>query len=483
MSLSDPYFPFVPGSPSVLPPPPHGGWSIPPSNTESNTEYGALSGKPYITVSPISGSKPNNGADYGPDTSGTTTSGIQEAIESIYTTGGTIYLLPGTFICSTPIAAVFPQLSGQSGYTASLNMIGSGALPQGGIGSTHTYSSSQMGSIIQYTGTESSPILGIGFDVGSSSGAQGALCYLSNFHVNGNGNESGGIVIVNSDGVSERISTANISGSFCFRWVGGGGEHDMYRCFIQSAGNETSNFDCIHITGQDKFSTYTIGSTTLTVYGRPEGAIYDTRYNANISAPTGSNLNGIHIDDANNFGFYNVHGTGEDVGLYIDSPNSWSGNPHSMYIYGSSMSLTTDAYIEADGTNTYTIISGGNSFNSGLITGNAPILYLGGGVTSSGLSILGLAGLGGISAVGYNKLAGEGGGSSPTSVSVGSSPFTYTNNTGYDIQVHIASGTVSSITLNGTTVFSGTGHTVILRPSDSIVITYTSAPTVVYIPL
>jgi hypothetical protein len=72
-----------------------------------------LVGKPFVTVSPVGMSQTgvwNGGADFGPDTPGatttnTTTSGIQEALNSIATTGGTIVCLasPTPYSLSTPI--------------------------------------------------------------------------------------------------------------------------------------------------------------------------------------------------------------------------------------------------------------------------------------------------------------------------------------------------------------------------------------------
>ena len=63
-----------------------GNWA-PPQGLPPNAAWQALNGKPSVTVSPIGLStsgvtQKNNGADYGPDTLGTTTSGIQEAINS-----------------------------------------------------------------------------------------------------------------------------------------------------------------------------------------------------------------------------------------------------------------------------------------------------------------------------------------------------------------------------------------------------------------
>ena len=67
----------------------------------------AVQGKPFVTVSPIGFSTAgvaaaNNGADYGPDTSGTTTGGLQEAINAL-SSGGTIYVLKGTVTISSTV--------------------------------------------------------------------------------------------------------------------------------------------------------------------------------------------------------------------------------------------------------------------------------------------------------------------------------------------------------------------------------------------
>lgn len=68
-----------------------------------------LQGKPVVTVSPIGlGTSPpaaiaNDGADFGPDTAGTQTSGIQEALNSVATSGGTVYCRRGAYSLSAPI--------------------------------------------------------------------------------------------------------------------------------------------------------------------------------------------------------------------------------------------------------------------------------------------------------------------------------------------------------------------------------------------
>ena len=77
-------------------------YTPPPTNAWSKLLYG----KPGVTVSPIGLATPgvklaNNGADYGPDTPGTMTSGGQEALSSLSATGGNVVFLSGNFSWST----------------------------------------------------------------------------------------------------------------------------------------------------------------------------------------------------------------------------------------------------------------------------------------------------------------------------------------------------------------------------------------------
>ena len=64
------------------------------------------------------------------------------------------------------------------------------------------------------------------------------------------------------------------------------------------------------------------------------------------------------------------------------------------------------------------------------------------------------------------------------SITVGASPFTYTAG-GSPETVYISGGTVSDISKGGTTIFTDTGHSIELEPHESIVITYSAAPTMI----
>lgn len=84
-------------------------------------------------------------------------------------------------------------------------------------------------------------------------------------------------------------------------------------------------------------------------------------------------------------------------------------------------------------------------------------------------------------------------GKTPVTVTVGASPFAFSNPVGYDIVVIVSGGAGLTITFNGTTIASsitGTVHTYILRGGptstsspDALNITYTTAPTMYYYPL
>lgn len=66
---------------------------------------------------------------------------------------------------------------------------------------------------------------------------------------------------------------------------------------------------------------------------------------------------------------------------------------------------------------------------------------------------------------------------SMTTPTVGASPYTYTAGPQYE-SVYVSGGTVSGIAVAGQTVFTSTDKVVLLSPGQSVVVTYSSAPTV-----
>ncbi len=66
----------------------------------------------------------------------------------------------------------------------------------------------------------------------------------------------------------------------------------------------------------------------------------------------------------------------------------------------------------------------------------------------------------------------------PSSITVGASPYTYTAGPSPEM-VYIRGGTVSLIVKSGTTLFTATPASVRLEPNQSVVVTYSSAPTMI----
>lgn len=74
--------------------------------------------------------------------------------------------------------------------------------------------------------------------------------------------------------------------------------------------------------------------------------------------------------------------------------------------------------------------------------------------------------------------------SAPAAQTVTGSPYTYTNTSGTLQYVQVSGGLAVGVSLLGLSALSLTGaQTYILRPGDTITITYTTAPTVTIVNL
>lgn len=91
--------------------------------------------------------------------------------------------------------------------------------------------------------------------------------------------------------------------------------------------------------------------------------------------------------------------------------------------------------------------------------------------TTKGLNLLGTVTGQVVDNYGYNPVGAA-------SVIPGASPWTYTNGIS-PATLYISGGTVSSITKGGITLASATGVQITLSPNDTLVVTYSSTPTVV----
>lgn len=187
----------------------------------------------------------------------------------------------------------------------------------------------------------------------------------------------------------------------------------------------------------------------------------------------------------------NNTGTGSVKGLYFVAH-------HSLFNKGSGISTAgTASDIQISGTGCFA----GNAFG-GYFAGTVDNIHIGGGATfghcvdaaantsanislNSGLTNLSIVGAalpdGGLSDgmtatskiitgnTGYNPRAKFG-------VTVGASPWTYTNNTGSPVSLYINGGTVGQITADGDTVATATNTAVQLSQGSSAVVTYSAAP-------
>jgi hypothetical protein len=65
----------------------------------------------------------------------------------------------------------------------------------------------------------------------------------------------------------------------------------------------------------------------------------------------------------------------------------------------------------------------------------------------------------------------------PVSITVGASPFSYTNTTGADVLVRVSGGTVSNISMDGATIATATNGQFLVPAGATLVVTYSAAPT------
>jgi hypothetical protein len=104
------------------------------------------------------------------------------------------------------------------------------------------------------------------------------------------------------------------------------------------------------------------------------------------------------------------------------------------------------------------------------IIGNNVQGNLTGGITDSGTGLTKVV----KGNTGYNPIAS-------TPITVGASPFTFTNNTGDTVGVLVSTGTVSNISLGVSTVGASTNAVVAVPQGQSLTVTYSSIPLMAYL--
>lgn len=215
-------------------------------------------------------------------------------------------------------------------------------------------------------------------------------------------------------------------------------------------------------------------------------------------------INGCHVYDATGYGMELLNVGGVTVtnsvvsgcgktGIYSEPS---SGNTRTQYIISNNLiknngtaavssfndgirlkatganfqhvSITDNIIVDDQGTPTqrYGLVVGGGTFTDVVIQGNIFQNNTTGAYLESSLTPVRYVVK---DNVGLNPIGGS-------SITVSSSPFTYTAGTSPET-VYIRGGTVSDISVGGRTLFAATGCTVNLPPKTAVVVTYTGAPT------
>ena len=133
------------------------------------------------------------------------------------------------------------------------------------------------------------------------------------------------------------------------------------------------------------------------------------------------------------------------------------------------------------GANTGTLVVGNRIYSDAAATWQYAVQMDGGGNQNLVADNILLAGLtGGVNVAGTNSVVARNIGFNPqgvASITVGASPFTYTNADSVPEMVYIQGGTVSAVAKDSVTIFATTNVSVWLEPGEAVTVTYSAAPT------
>jgi hypothetical protein len=428
-------------------------YSYPNPFSQPTGEWSGLFGRPFVVVSAVGESETgiiNAGADFGPDTPGTEMNGLDSAIAS---GAGIIYVLNNGVHNWSPSAAVSSVQNGQivifegsctvNWNTTNIIVVG------GNAAGTTQYSHNVWIGNGTHIINKSSGETGIY--------VQGIMCHVDGFELDGNG--AGAIHAVIRTPTSGGLQPINctLSNIHIYNFTGPNGTIPLtfngtiycaaYDCFVDGSNITSGNdYSLLYVncdnnnTSNCKFvrcRTRGNGSSgqCLEVQGNEvSGSTYSTQY--------------LLFEDCT----FNS-GTGDDVlagagsgGCYLDDNNN-SGSP---------AFIANITFLNCKWINCIMTYQSSNTYYG--------YIRYEGGMPS------------GFSGVLLGRSAQQ-----TTAISVGASPFTYTNYDGFLEDVVVSGGTVSEIEIDGVStgltsgVFSlGVGH--------AITVTYSAAPTMTKIP-
>lgn len=299
-----------------------------------------------VTVSPIGISSggvavKNNGANFGPDTVGTTTSGIQEALNSLPTVTvvnsnnqfvsgrvGTIQLLVGAFLCTSRITIPPGIISligaGSSGWRTS---------------SGYTYGQNNAGTTIYSTangslqGTIAVPVDGNGFpatalhlegmDLITQSPATAALGFNSSIVLSLPGWQTGEII----DVIGVELTAAGVIGNNTWKIIdaspGAQGGFRIMRNVQGFGGNEGVVINCAGISCDNVGGAFQGSSGTITINRGVH--IYQNLHQVFRNMYGGTVNYGLGVD------FY---ATGQPFTPLIIDGFSWEATSHYIFFFG-----------------------------------------------------------------------------------------------------------------------------------------------------
>jgi hypothetical protein len=422
------------------------GFGIPPS-AQAAAVWSGVQGKPFVTVSAIGQAQTgviNAGADFGPDTSGTTMNGLDSAIAS---GAGIIYVLNNGTHTWSPTGNVGGVQNGQivvfeGGVTVNWTTAVGLIIGANAAGTTQYYHNVWIGNGAHII-NKSSGQPGINI--------WGIMSYMDGFELDGNGAEyislsMGYNTLTVYNCTASNIHTYNFTGpsGAIPLTTNNAANCAMYDCFADgstvSSANDYSLLYVLALNGNTANCRYVRCRTKgngasgqcLEVHGNTNGSTYssqfitfeDCTFNSGATSPVGAGSGGAYLDDNNN---------------------------GSSAAFINNITFSNCSWVNCN----VSYQSVNNHFGYVRYEGGMPQGFSG--------SLLG-------------RTPGQ-----TTAITVGASPFTYTNDDGFLEDVVVSGGTVSAISIDGVTtgqtagVFSlGAGH--------SLAVTYSAAPTMTKIP-
>lgn len=440
---------------------------------DTMADWVQLFSAPAITVSPtglVQGQAPNNGANFGPDTRGTTTCGIQEALNAAAASGGgRVLCLVGVFNVSSPLIFAGPYTTLEFEPGCSLTFANGLAGTEPGSWYSGLAASTPAGLI--WMGSD--PTSGAAYSHQHFIGSGLQLNFGSN---DPSGSPQSGILLMFAGQASSPAFSGGVSDISIEGVIGVGGISNFVRILQDNFGKTSvpySTFPRFLLLKDVEFTAYTqenlnnTESSTLYIEGGIESRVEGCRIDCSL-IPSSYGYDPLNLSAAAGevfhwyFGHCYFKGNGSS-GQCAEFQGSAVGTRASDGLHDCVLEQCT--------------------FDSGASSG-AP------GAGGGGIEIDDAAAVQPAEAFVYGLefrqclfvFTGCTMYFSSQTVSAGASPWTYTNSSRATQLLILSGGTISSITVNSEPTGQTTGQ-FLLRPGDTATVTYTAAPTASAVPV